>query len=250
LSALLDTGGSPVPDGAKVGLTAADQTAITEDGCCYIRSAGGQILTGGTTPGDGTPASNNASFSVFTVAGGRVQAVYSAQGIALGVNETRTVQVAVVPVAVDTGAIITNHAYGIGTINLRGTTSSVASGPTTLPLTGGQGTITFGGIKDSAGNTVPDGTLVVVTASDFVTLDPITGSYNRSSGGTILGGGVSPSGSNYRVFTVQGGSVSVTYSTAGAASGTAGIQLSPAGRDGGIIGNRTLIGGVWNITLN
>ena len=249
LSALVDTGGTPIPDGAKVGLTAADIAAATEDGCCYVRSAGGQILTGGTTPGDGAPASNDARFGVFTVAGGRVQAAYSDQGLALGVNETRVASVAVVPVAGDTNGIVTNRAFGVGTINLRGTSSTMGSGPPTLPLSGGQGTITFSGIKDSAGNTVPDGTLVVVSAADIATVDPTSNGYNRSTGGTILGGGVSPTGLQYRVFSVLNGSITVTYSTAGASSGTAEIQVAPAGRDGAIIGFYSLVGGVWNITV-
>jgi hypothetical protein len=52
------------------------------------------------------------------------------------------------------------------------------------------------------------------------------------------------------VFVVQGGAISLTYSPSGATSGnTVRVQLAPASADGRIINNRSLVGGVWVITL-
>jgi hypothetical protein len=155
--------------------------------------------------------------------------------------------VVVVP-ADETGAILSTTAYGWGTLHLHGTSSATASGPTSLPLSGGEGTVTFSGIKDSAGNTVPDGTRVVATALDCGTLDE-NSSCILSTGGTLMDGAASPSGVGFRVFTVTGGSVTVTYSTQGAAAGTARIQLAPATPDGAILGSQSLVGGVWPITV-
>jgi len=119
----------------------------------------------------------------------------------------------------------------------------------TLSLSaGGAATVTFSGIKDSAGNTVPDGTNVAVTAAPGC-LTVTNGSCNSSSGGTISGGTPSPSDSRFQVFTVTNGSISVTYSTAGASVGTATVQAIPANVDGTIIRSLALFGGLWPITI-
>ena len=247
LTDLFDTGGVPIPDGAKVGLSVKHQASV--QGCCHVSSAGGEVLTAGTTPGDGTVSPNNSKFHSFTVAGGEVRAVYSAAGLAPGVGETLVARVQVVPAAADTGNVVNTNAFAVGIVNLRGMTSAMASGPATLSRTGEPGTVTFSGIKDSAGNTVPDGTRVVVTAAHNATVTDTGCCHNGSTGGTITDGGPSPSGAHFRVFTVEGGSVTVTYSAATAGVGTARIQLAPARPDGSIISNRSLSGGVWAVTV-
>jgi len=88
---------------------------------------------------------------------------------------------------------------------------------------------------------------VTVTAAGFVAIN--NGNYVQSTGGTIVNGNSSPSGSNYKLFTTVNGSVTVTYSTAGASGGTANVQILPAKPDGTVIGNTTLVGGVWPITI-
>jgi hypothetical protein len=107
--------------------------------------------------------------------------------------------------------------------------------------------ITFTGIKDSAGNTVPDGTLVGITAANGATTDPLTGLANASVGGSILGG-TSVTFTPFRVFSVINGSVSVMYQPPSTA-GIARIQIAPARQSGGIIQSTSLIGAVWTIQV-
>ncbi len=107
-------------------------------------------------------------------------------------------------------------------------------------------TVTFSGIKDSAGNVVPDGTVVVATAAGSALVNPSSGFYYQSSGGTITDG--TPAGS-FKAFTVVNGSVTVTYSSVGANTGTATVQLAPALPNGNILGNYSLVGGAWGITI-
>jgi hypothetical protein len=45
------------------------------------------------------------------------------------------------------------------------------------------------------------------------------------------------------------GSITVTYSSAGASVGTAVVQIVPATPSGGVIGSTDLNGGVWPITI-
>jgi hypothetical protein len=109
--------------------------------------------------------------------------------------------------------------------------------------------VTFSGIKDSAGTVVPDGTLVAVTAASNVLTDS-TGTTNvASTGGSIVNGTTSPSGANYKVFPVQNGTITVTYSPAAAGLGTARIAIAPALSSGATNGGKALVGGVWAITI-
>jgi hypothetical protein len=160
-----------------------NQVALTSNGSAWITSAGGALSSAGTTPDDGRLASNNTNFQLFTVAGGQVRAVCSAAGIAPGVNETKIVSVAAVPASSD-GTILSQRSFGIGTLSLRGTTSATASGPTSLSRTSTGETVTFSGIKDSAGNTVPNGTLVI--GGHEQRLDQCLGRVLERRSGTIL----------------------------------------------------------------
>jgi hypothetical protein len=244
---LLDADGvTPVPDGAKVALATGNCFARNPDSTC-IFSAGGSLLSAGTTPGDGTPSPSNGSFFVFTVAGGQVRAVYSDLNVTSTVNQTQVANVAAVPADIN-GNVLVNTSFAVAAVQLRGATSAVASGPATLSLAGGTGTVTFSGIKDSAGNTVPDGTVVAVATGNCITRD-LNSNCNFSSGGTIVDGTTSSSNSAYKTFTVTNGSVTVTYSTAGASVGTATVQLAPARPDTSVIANTSLIGGTWAITV-
>jgi hypothetical protein len=238
-------GVTPIPDGALLGLTVANSAAIY--GSFYVSSAGGAISSAGTSPGDGMTVPNNANFSQFTVAGGKIVAVYSDSGVLAGVGQTLQASVAVVPLN-GTGNYFTTSAFSVGTINLHGVTSATANGPAALSLsTNTTGSVTFSGIKDSAGNTVPDGTVVAVTAASQGSVN--NGFYVSSVGGTIVNGGSSPSGASYKVFTTVNGAVTVTYSTAGASVGTASVQILPATPNGTLNGNTSLNGGVWAINV-
>lgn len=248
VSGLLQSDGvTPVPDGTKVGLTVGNCTTSSSGNCVF--SAGGAISSAGTTPGDGIPSPSNGNFKIFTVAGGQVQAVYSDAGVVTGFNQTQTARVSVVP-ANNAGTILTTNSLGFGAVQLHGMASAVASGPAALTLSGATttGAVTFSSIKDTAGNMVPDGSVVVVALGNCTTSN-INGNCNFSTGGTVVDGSPSPSGSQFKAFTVMNGAVTVTYSTAGATVGTARVQLLAGTPDGNRLGGTTLAGGVWAINV-
>jgi hypothetical protein len=112
----------------------------------------------------------------------------------------------------------------------------------------GTAAVTFSGIQDSAGNTVPDNTLVAVTVAGGNVMDPATGQFIASVGGTITNGTLSPN-TTYRFLTVTNGSITVQYSAAGATTGTARVIILPAQPNGNPIGNKALFGGQWPMTI-
>jgi hypothetical protein len=236
-------GVTPIPDGALVGLTAAPYAALSNG--YYVIGSGGTIASAGTSPGDGTLATNNSNFEQFTVAGGQVTASYSDLGITAWVGQTLQGYISVVPLN-SSGALLTNGSIGVGTVNLHGVTSTTANGPATLGANA-TANVTFSGIKDSAGNNVPDGTAVAVTAGSYVTTN--NGYQVVSTGGTILNGNTSQSNGNYKIFTTVNGSITVNYSSAGASAGTAVVQIVPATPTGSPISNSVLNGGVWAIAI-
>ena len=88
--------------------------------------------------------------------------------------------------------------------------------------------------------------MIVTTGS---TTEPTSHEALSSTGGTIVDGSVSPSGSQYKVFSVVNGSVAVTYSTAGAVVGTARVFILPALTNGSRNGAASLVGGSWPINI-
>jgi hypothetical protein len=246
VSGLLDSDGvTPVPDGAKVGLSANNCAAVFPSGFC-VNSIGGQILSGGATPGDGTSAPNNGNFFIFTIGGNAVNAGYTDQGIIAGVNQTQVANVAVVAADVNSNTL-TRTEIGVATVDLHGTTSTTASGPASLHL-GQAATVTFSNIKDSAGNLVPDGTLVAVSPVNCAAIFP-SGFCVSSSGGSIVDGTLSPANGNFRAYSVVKGGITVSYSSTGAGLGTATIQIVPADQNGNPIGRTILSGGTWSISI-
>jgi hypothetical protein len=237
-------GVTPVPDGSRLGLSAVNGASVF--GCCFVGSAGGQILSAGAVAGDNTPATGNANFGLFTISGGQALANYSDIGVLAGIGQTLTANIQVLPAAVN-GTLPTNTDIAIAPISLHGISSATGNGPPTLSKTAGTVTVTFSGIKDSAGHLVPDGTMVAATAANGILISGCC--FTSSSGGTIVDGSPSPSGTNYRVFSVQNGSITLTYSPAAAGVGTARIQITGARTDGTIVSNTTLNGGVWAINI-
>src|SRR5439155_13471641 len=80
-----------------------------------------------------------------------------------------------------------------------------------------------------------DGSKVAVTANSISTI--VNGSYVGSAGGAILGGATSPSGSQWAVFTVSGGTVQCDYSPGtitvqNRQTKTVNIQVVPANASG------------------
>ncbi|HKF22304.1 MAG TPA: carboxypeptidase regulatory-like domain-containing protein [Candidatus Angelobacter sp.] len=239
-------GVTPIPDGSRIGISVVNGATFIP-GCCNIGSAGGQILSAGTTAGDGTPSPSNGNFDLFSIAGGQILATYADTGLASTIGQTQTVNVQLAPAASD-GSIPTTAQFADASIQLRGISSATGSGPATLSKSGGSATVTFSGIKDSAGNLVPDGTLVIVTAANSVFSIPgccVVG----STGGTIVDGGVSPFNAALKVFVVQNGTVTVTYSPTSAGVGVANIQITGARPDGSLIVSTPLNGGVWAINI-
>jgi len=237
-------GGTPVPDGTRLGLSAANGVSVF--GCCFVGSAGGQILSAGAVAEDGTPVANNANFDLFTISGGQALANYSDIGVLAGIGQTTTANVQVLPAAAD-GTLPTGADIAIAPILLHGISSATGNGPTTISKTAGTVTVTFSGIKDSAGNLVPDGTLVAATTANGIMVSGCC--FVSSSGGTIVDGSPSPSGSNWRVFSVQDGSITLTYSPGTASVGTARIQITGTKTDGSVFSSSTLNGGTWAINI-
>jgi hypothetical protein len=233
-----------VPDGTRLGLTALSGVSVF--GCCFVSSAGGQILSAGAVAGDNTPATGNTNFSLFTISGGQILANYSDVGVLTGIGSTQTANIQVVGAAVD-GSIPTITDIAVTPIALRGISSATGNGPATLSKTAGTVTVTFSGIKDSAGHLVPDGTLVAATTASGILVSGCC--FTSSAGGTIVDGSPSPSGANYRVFSVQNGSITLTYSPDTAGVGTARIQITGTRTDGSVFSNSTLNGGVWSINI-
>jgi hypothetical protein len=237
--------GLRLPDGSKIGLSAVNNAGFTS--CCYVGSAGGSILSSGTTAGDGVGATNNSNFRIFTIAGGEVHAVWDGNPIQAGVEELKTANVMVVP-ADRNGAVLTQRVLGTGPVQINGVTSAVVTAPATLKIPG-TASVTFTAIRDKAGNVVPDGTPVAVTVANNATFSSCC--YNGSIGGSITNGNPSPSGVIWKWYSVQNGSITVEYSTQGVSSApsTVRIQMVPATRDGTAYGQRSLNGGVAAINL-
>ncbi|HEX6096863.1 MAG TPA: carboxypeptidase regulatory-like domain-containing protein [Thermoanaerobaculia bacterium] len=250
VSDIIDADGvTRVPDGTKVALTAGNCTARNQGGSC-IWSAGGEILTGGTLPGDGTSATNGTAFKVFTVTGGQVKAVWQGTGIYAHSGQTLDTFVSVLPTS-QSGTVLTDRALGSANVRIHGTTSAEASGPKTLSRAAGStATVTFSGIKDAAGNTVPDGTVVAATVGNC-TARNTGGSCIWSTGGTIVDGNPSPTSTAWKTYTVTNGSVTITYSPVGAAANDpwANLTIVPARLDGAALSDRSLWGGSWSIQL-
>jgi hypothetical protein len=180
------------------------------------------------------------------VAAGQIAATYSDTGIVLDVEQTQTANVQVAFAASD-GSVPDRREISFAPVLLHGITSTTANGPATLSTSGGSATISFTGIKDSGGNLVPDGTVVLVSAADSATFTNCC--FVRSSGGTIVDGSPSSSGVQWKAFVVQHGTVTVTYSPSGASVGTASIQMVGGKPDGSIVSRRVLDGGVWTINI-
>jgi hypothetical protein len=232
--------GLALPDGTTVGLSAADNAA-------GLPSAGGDILAVGAASDDGTPAANDARFRIFTVVNGEVHAVYSTAGITAAPMQARGVQIVVVP-ADAAGNVTASTRLASGDLWVRGVSYATAFGSASLSgATGATTHVTFNGVKDAGGNTVPDGTLVLVTTANCGTTTS-AGQCDTSAGGVIVDGDESPLGPEYRVFTVRDGRVVVTLSSGGLTSGTGRVQIAPLASDGTRIGTQALTGGVFAVT--
>ena len=76
----------------------------------------------------------------------------------------------------------------------------------------GRATVTISNIRDSAGQLVADGTMLVVTTNNCAIRQPGNNACFTSVGGVIIGGQVVSSNSLLRAFPVQNGQVVFEYS--------------------------------------
>jgi hypothetical protein len=221
-SGLTDAQGRQVPNGSKVAMTATNWYRAS-DGGYPNGSAGGTMIGGATTP-------NNGDFRTYDVTDGGATASYSSAGLFVEPGGTAPAIVSVLT-ASPNGSAIGSQPFLTGTVTLTSVDAAKFVGPSVVSP-GGSAMVTIANIRDSAGNLVPDGTRIAVTAVNWYNRD---GSYpNDSAGGTITGGGATPNDGNFRTCVVSGGAITFSFTAPTAANVTA--VLSAISADG--IGNR------------
>jgi hypothetical protein len=235
---IVDAIGEPVPDGTTVVVTAQAVGLATPNGCCGIDSAGGTIINGAANNFDGR-------YKTFTVQGGQVQIVYSSMPVAIGTRQSGVARVQLQP-ATPAGAGIGGRAFAIADVTL--TSYQTADGVATPASAVADGfskivNVKLTGIRDTAGNLVPDGATVVVTARAVGLATPDGCCGIDSIGGNIVNGNPNNFDDRFRNFTVSLGQIDVQYDPADVKIGvgdvrTANIQAMPARPDGSGIGNR------------
>ena len=249
LAGIRDTAGKLVPDGSTVVVTAQSVSLITQDGCCFINSAGGTIVNGVTNAID-------SRFKTFTVSSGQVEIQYDPGTVKVPVGQVLTANVQVLPARPD-GSGIGNRVFALIPITL----SSPSVQPINVTVSPGsllgnghdnRATITVKNIVDGLGNPVPDGTTIVVSAQSVSLITTDGCCFINSAGGAIVNGLDNPFDTRFKTFTVTGGQVQIVYSAAPVAIGTnqsatARIQLLPASPSGAGIGNRVFA--VADLTL-
>jgi len=238
ISDIRDLEGTLIPDGAKVAVTAANLASKNPNGVAFT-SAGGSITGGTVSP-------NNPKFQVFTIQGGKVTATYSSDQIT-PVTKRGTQVVVQVQAADADGNVLGGDAISTIDLPLRAAADEavVHATPSTLYADKADRRAQFRvEVRDIAGNPLPDGTKVALSVADSAGLIPGC-CWIGSVGGTIHGGTASPSGTQYRYFTVAGGVVEAEYSSANLVANigeikTATITVFPAGATGAITTNNPI----------
>jgi hypothetical protein len=251
VAGLTDTVGNPVPDGTMVAATTLEIGVSNPDGSCCVDSAGGNLVNAlGNSPNDGR-------FGFFAVQGGQVQIVYSTAAAArLETRQSATARVALLPAQPD-GSRIGFRAFAVADITLTGYQTADATATPTSAVADGLSkivTVTLTGVRDTAGNLVPDGAKIAVTTQEIGVVNPDGSCCVNSPGGTIVNGaGSSPNDGRFAFFTVQSGRVDIQYDPAPVqlAVGdvrTARASVLPATPDGSRIGFRAFV--VVPVTLS
>jgi hypothetical protein len=216
VSGLTDAQGLPVPDGTKVAITANDWYRLSDGGCCN-GSAGGTMLGGDPTPNDG-------SFRTYTVVNGEVTATYSDAGRFVDTGNTAPAILSILPANAQ-GSRVGNRPFAVATVTLAGYNTGTFAAPATTTA-GGTVSMTLSNIRDAAGNLVPDGAKVAVTANNWSNRD---GSCcNGSAGGTIVGGAATPNDGGFRTFVVSGGAITFSFTAPATANTTSVISAVSA----------------------
>jgi hypothetical protein len=228
-SPVLDAFGNPLPDGSIV-LARATGTFQARDASGNLVSLtgwGGQVVNG--TPGTG----NIGAYNIVPVQNGAVTVVYGTPTTAIGTGETRTAYVTLSQYE-GPGSFAGTPVLGAVPILITGATSASGSASPAV-LFGDTGDhrsmVTFSDIRDSAGQTVPDGSKVVAQIA-------------TSGAGSIVNGAPPQCcATSGRLFTILNGQVVVEYSSAGVnAVGTpvVVIRILPASAAGSSIGSTPL----------
>jgi hypothetical protein len=198
-----DARGNLVPDAAKIGITAQGSVAIV--GNSYVQSAGGTIA-------DGTTAANNSNWRYYTLVSNGFVSTYTTDGSTLsspGQTATANLSLAMVD---PNGNVLDINAISVYSLILVPPSNAVGSAqPASVLSDGGihTSTVTFTPIIDAYGNTVPDGTNLAVTATGSTAI--LGNSYIQSAGGQIVSGTPATNNSNFKIHTVQNGTLTVTY---------------------------------------
>ena len=229
---VLDSFGNALPDGATVLATATNCGGRTSANVC-IASAGGQITNGTTSP--------NTGYKVLTVQNGTVTATYGDQNLTSNAGQNQIAAVALVP-ATSTGAVASTTALGSVTVTLAGMTSATVTPNPSIVYAGDGGdhrtTITVTNLRDSAGQPIPDGANVGVSAVNCASRHA-DNSCVTSYGGVIVGGTTASNNTSFKVFPIVNGQMVFEYSAqvTAIASGeqNAVIQLVPAKSDNTIV---------------
>jgi hypothetical protein len=234
---LRDTNGSPLPDGAKVVLRLS-----TIDGDPTL----GTLGSAGAAPGDGTPLPSQANHWSFTVVSGEVRAIYTGTGVFATVNQTRSRTIQALAGRAD-GSLLNNAVLTSGVVSLHGTTFATGNGPASMSGNSSL-TVTFNGIKDKAGNLLPDGAKVVAHLQFCYQWGGCSGTGYPGGG---FDGGVPFGDYDKRIFTVIDGAIEVPFHV-GATTNTfysALIRLYPTRLNGSVISFTPLVGGSLTIPI-
>lgn len=216
ITGLVDAQGRAVPDGTKVAITASAWYRLS-DGGYHNGSAGGSMTGGDPTPNDG-------AFRTYTVTNGTVTATYSSAGVFVERGGTATAVLSVLG-ATPAGNRIAERPFAVATVTLTGLDTATFTGPATVSP-GSTTALTLTNIRDAAGNLVPDGTRIALTAAAWYNRD---GSYhNNSAGGTIGGGVATPNDGSFRTFVVTGGQITFSFTAPGSLNVTSVISAISA----------------------
>jgi len=233
-----DSLGNPVPDGTKIVATAQAhcfRDPVT-NGC--IASAGGEIISGTTAP-------EGFGFKVHEIHGGQTQVTYSSLGVGMESLRSALVTVYILPARPD-GVRIGNRALAVAPFTAVGyQTASVSANPSAVVADGLSKTvvITLSNIRDTLGNVVPDGSVILLSAQAHCFRNPADENCIPSTGGTIKTGTIAPEGFGFMAHVVMGGQVVAEYDPGSVLlsfpdTGTANIYALPARPNRLRIGNR------------
>lgn len=239
---LKDAGGVPLPDGAKVVVTAGGHGFDYAGTNTNIASHGGQIINGVTSP-------SGFGLKGFTVVNGRVDVMYDPESAPpLESRRSALARVQLLP-ANDSFVLAApgNNVLDFKEILLTSIdTVASARSQTSVVADGADKTIDirFLSPRDTAGKPVPDGVSVVVTAGDHGFDYPASNTPIPSIGGVVVTGTSSPSGFGLKQHVISGGTFTLQYSPgtvrlAQNAVRTANVQWLSSRPDGGAIGVNT-----------